>query len=73
MKVQVESINMLCPNCVEKLVKQKKKLGDVKNWMVCPKCGYRQRPHDGIDIQKMGRFIDRIKENNSSNHFKETL
>jgi len=71
MKVQLQLINELCPNCVEKLKKQRKKLGKAKIWLVCPKCGYRKRPYEVFEIQKMGRFIDQLKENNSSNKFKE--
>jgi predicted RNA-binding Zn-ribbon protein involved in translation (DUF1610 family) len=32
-----------CPNCIEALKRQSKKLGEFSVWLVCPKCGYRQR------------------------------
>ena len=57
---------MICPNCIELLVKNKKKLGEVNNWLVCPKCGYRTRECIEREKQFQQRFqlSQRIKENN---------
>lgn len=59
----------LCPNCVERLVKNKKKLGEVKNWMVCTKCGYRRREHESNfeEDRAGGALTDRLKKRNQSN------
>lgn len=48
---------MICPNCIEPLVKNKKKLGEVKNWLVCPKCGYRTRESTEINAE----FNERVR------------
>ena len=58
-----------CPNCIEELVPQKKKLGRLINWMVCPKCGFRKRPEVGHDAAN--KLTDRIHISNkkqSTNH-----
>lgn len=59
-----------CPNCIEKLVPQTKKLGACTKWNVCPICGYRERPltENSNSIQN---FIDRNRGINNSNHFRE--
>ena len=41
-----------CPDCIEKLVKQSKKLGQISVWLVCPKCGYRKRPKQSWEEEK---------------------
>jgi predicted RNA-binding Zn-ribbon protein involved in translation (DUF1610 family) len=67
-KAKPKSISEVCPNCVETLVLQQKKLGGLYNWFVCPKCGYRERPScDGFAIQQTGNFIDNIKRKNIRN------
>lgn len=63
---------MICPNCCEQLVPNHKKLGSGSNWMVCPKCGLRDRKEWPSSKQdKMGYFIDRRKKINSGNEFKD--
>lgn len=57
---------MICPNCIEELIKDKKKLGQVKNWLVCPKCGYRTREwtEKNAEIEERSRLIENRKINN---------
>lgn len=60
---------MFCPNCVEKMIPNKKKLGEFKNWLVCPKCGYRSREQKVVDTTP---FTDEIKKKNMyTNKFRE--
>lgn len=66
MKNKLEPISEVCPNCIEQLVLQKKKMGGCVNWFVCPTCGYRERPASGsITHKKMGNFIGNIRAKNS--------
>lgn len=59
-------ISEVCPNCIEPLVLQKKKMASCVNWFVCPTCGYRERPAAvSITHAKMGNFIDSIRAKNS--------
>lgn len=37
-------MNEHCPQCILELKEQKKKLGSLTNWLVCPECGFRKRP-----------------------------
>lgn len=61
-----KSISPVCPNCIEPLVENQKTLGAYKNWFVCPKCGFRERPvNAGYQIHITGHTIDRIKFKNS--------
>lgn len=54
-----------CPECIEELVKDKKKLGQFTNWMICPKCGFRKRQDSSFYInQQLDNFKDRIKNIN---------
>lgn len=61
-----------CPDCIEKLVKQSKKLGQFSCWLVCPKCGYRTREKS---VYEEDRELERFKEYKNSvresNKFKE--
>jgi len=61
----------ICPDCIEPLIKDSKKLAMCTHWMICPKCGHRERPDkDVIDFRKVGSFIDRIrKSNRNENQF----
>lgn len=62
------SISEVCPNCIEPLVFQKRKIGNFKNWFVCPICGYRERPAASAFTKAAeGAFIDRIRRNNNKN------
>ena len=68
----IKPINEVCPNCVERLQENKKKMGGKTNWFICPKCGYRERPiADGYRINNMGKFIDRIRINNENGNKKK--
>ena len=56
-----------CPNCVIELVRESKKLGGFTRWLVCPKCGHRERPdNDTVDCKITGYAIDRIKQRNKN-------
>lgn len=59
---------MICPNCIEPLIKNKKKLGDVTNWLVCPLCGYRTRQtaEENAQQEEQCNFIKRIRYNNQT-------
>jgi DNA-directed RNA polymerase subunit M/transcription elongation factor TFIIS len=62
-----------CPDCIEKLVINRKKLGDLSVWWVCPKCGYRTRT-SSIEWTEHYAKENLIKERkiiNESNYFKE--
>jgi len=60
----------LCPDCVEQLKPDKKKLGSKSNWFVCPTCGYRTRDLHYLDLQfdaeKMRKMKDRINNNETN-------
>ena len=47
-----------CPNCIEPLKRESKKLGSLSRWLVCPKCGYRVREASILfdEKHKMERF-----------------
>ena len=61
----MKSISEVCPNCIERLVPEKKNLGGMLNWFVCPICGFRERPAcQTYTISNTGRFIDNIKAAN---------
>jgi DNA-directed RNA polymerase subunit M/transcription elongation factor TFIIS len=63
-----------CPNCIEPLISESKKLGQVSIWLVCPKCGLRKRPESKKSvIDSVGHFSDRRKSINSNNKFKNTI
>lgn len=56
-----------CPDCVTKLVRQSKQLGNLSVWMVCPDCGYRERPvHEGQGLDKTARYLKEIKSRNTN-------
>lgn len=61
-----------CPNCVEQLSKQSKKLGNLSSWLVCPKCGYRTRAKSFyMEEKEIQDFYKQKEAINSSNKFNE--
>lgn len=36
-----KKIKPYCPECIEALIEEKRKLGRVEKWLICPKCGMR--------------------------------
>jgi len=61
----------ICPNCVEKLVKDRKRLGKNSDWLVCPICGYRTREAYEIMDKKMeeirySQYQDRLDKERES-------
>lgn len=60
----------ICPNCIEPLKPQYKKLGAVRRWLVCLTCGYRTRPEE-TDFGKAEIQIEVMKKQNTNNHFKD--
>ena len=55
-----------CPDCIIELITVKKKIGMRINWMECPNCGFKIPPESEVDIEKLGKFIDRIKYRNKN-------
>lgn len=54
-----------CPQCVEELIKDKKKLGGLSAWLICPKCGLRKRKDSGNYLsQQLTNFEKRIERIN---------
>jgi len=49
-----------CPNCVIELVKDSKKLGELTRWVVCPKCGHRERPGGDEATSKAAEYAGRL-------------
>jgi DNA-directed RNA polymerase subunit M/transcription elongation factor TFIIS len=33
-----------CPDCIVKMIYDRKKIGGINVWLKCPKCGYRVQP-----------------------------
>ena len=60
---------MFCPNCLTEMEFQKRKLGNISNWNVCPKCGLRQSINIYSIYQEnnVAHFINKIRLNNSNN------
>lgn len=57
----------LCPDCCIELTENKKKLGEMTNWLVCPKCGHRERPkNESIENELTNYEHDRIKRRNKN-------
>lgn len=54
-----------CPQCVEPLVPDTKKLGKISKWWVCPNCGHRARKTP-VSIDTVGHSLDRIKNRNKN-------
>ena len=67
----MKSISIVCPECIQPLIKDVKQLGKCKNWYICPKCGYRERPsHEGVASALANQTSDRIKfRNNQQNRY----
>lgn len=60
-------IPQLCPDCCILLVKDRKKLGDKTNWMLCPVCGHRERPcNETVENTLTNYEHDRIKQRNKN-------
>ncbi len=57
---------IICENCVEEMKPYKKKLGHLKVWLRCPKCGAidRQTNYDFRELGKIERLKDRLTEDN---------
>lgn len=57
---------MICPDCINELVPNRKQLGTKVRWLVCPKCGYRVREKaiEYSDFYEKQRLIKDINENN---------
>lgn len=54
-----------CPQCVEELIKDKKKLGGLSIWLICPKCGLRKRRDSEHYLSlQLFNFEKRIKRTN---------
>jgi hypothetical protein len=54
-----------CPDCVVKLKKDKKKLGSLSVWLVCPKCGFRKREDSDYCVNKeMDYYKRQVKQQN---------
>ena len=67
-KIAIEPLPELCPQCIEPLVVQKKKLGLSKHWFVCTKCGYRERASQRWETKtNAGSFIENIRIRNQRN------
>lgn len=65
---------MICPDCIETMIVQKKKLGHCSSkWLVCPKCGCRLKEDWPItETYKLGKFIDeRERINKNKNDYKD--
>lgn len=62
---------MYCPDCIIELVPNRKKLGTLTVWKVCPKCGYRTREDNErmIEINKQ-YFISTIRRSNLTGNSK---
>lgn len=57
-----------CPDCVEPLIKDRKKLGYITTWLICPKCGFRSRESrlDSEEQAKCVMMMERIEEDNKT-------
>jgi DNA-directed RNA polymerase subunit M/transcription elongation factor TFIIS len=62
----ISSPDKICPDCIETLMPNKKKLGSKTNWLVCPKCGYRVRLMQLVfdNIEKTEELKNKIRRNN---------
>jgi DNA-directed RNA polymerase subunit M/transcription elongation factor TFIIS len=65
---------MTCPDCIEKMIPQKKKLGiGSQKWQICPKCGCRLKEDslitESYKVEVFFKNKDRINEN--KNDYKE--
>jgi len=62
-----------CPDCIEPLIPNKKKLGNNCKWFICQKCGMRIKPSSAFyTLQELGRFLDKKdKLNLNKNQFNE--
>ena len=63
-----------CPDCVELLVPDHKKLGGRSCWKICPKCGLRVKTSyndftaRAVNIEN---FVEKRKGINNNNYFKD--
>lgn len=62
-----------CPNCqIIELERVEKMFLKRKNWLICPKCGFRKLPEKEKNIIGcINSFIRRRKGRNKRNSFKE--
>jgi len=58
-----------CPNCIESLVPQKKRLGLFNKWLVCPVCGYREKEHCSSSFNNYWSHQGIEKRNNVGGKF----
>ena len=57
----------LCPDCCIELTPNKKKLVEMTKWLVCPKCGHRERPNNESIQNTLDNYEhDRIKRRNKN-------
>ena len=60
-------IDQICPDCCVYLKPDNKKLGEKTKWLVCPKCGHRERPNnESISNDLTNYATDRIKQRNKN-------
>lgn len=66
---------MICPDCIEELIPNRKKLGHLVRWFICPKCGYRVRENSehASEFKEYSRVIDERHINNLTGSKKEIL
>ncbi len=55
-----------CPMCIEPLIRDKKNLGGIVRWYICPICGFRERPIMKVIDKEKGIKLhyDIIRHNN---------
>jgi uncharacterized protein YbaR (Trm112 family) len=63
----------ICPDCIEELVSNRKKLGELTNWLVCPICGYRVRESSILFSDKREReiFTHELERTNKNNCYQD--
>lgn len=64
---------MICPNCIEPLIKDKKKLGQYSVWMICGKCGLRVRPDVSFELEIEIFELEKKRINSNKNKFDEDI
>lgn len=66
-------MDKICPDCIEKLKINRKKLGNLSVWWICPKCGYRVRAFsiEWTNHYAKEKIIEERKNTNRNNYFKD--